>query len=83
MSVATPVFALENVQYEKKAVIAYVRVNRPKGLNALNRATIAELKAVPRDSHYSSDGGNWPGAGSERRAYVRHRFRRFGVYLES
>ena len=36
----------ENVLYEKKGAIAYVTLNRPKVLNALNKATIAELNEV-------------------------------------
>jgi enoyl-CoA hydratase/carnithine racemase len=36
----------ENLQYEKKGAIAYVTVNRPKVLNALNRATMQELRAA-------------------------------------
>jgi enoyl-CoA hydratase/carnithine racemase len=41
---------LENVLYEKKGPIAYVTLNRPKVLNALNKAIIAELKAAFEDS---------------------------------
>jgi len=37
---------LENVSYEKKDAIAYITVNRPKVLNALNAKTIRELRAV-------------------------------------
>jgi enoyl-CoA hydratase len=40
---------LENVLYEKKGSIAYVTFNRPKVLNALNKALIAELKAAFED----------------------------------
>jgi enoyl-CoA hydratase/carnithine racemase len=36
----------ENVLLEKKNAIAYVTVNRPKVLNALNATTIEELRAV-------------------------------------
>jgi enoyl-CoA hydratase/carnithine racemase len=35
--------SFENIQYEKKGAIAYVTVNRPKVLNALNTATMMEL----------------------------------------
>ena len=37
---------LQNVLYEKKGPIAYVTLNRPKVLNALNAKTIAELRSV-------------------------------------
>src|SRR5258706_3121007 len=43
MSTATAATPSENVLYEKKGAIAYVTINRPKVLNALNKATIAEL----------------------------------------
>ncbi len=46
MSSATATSTRENVLYEKKGAIAYVTLNRPKVLNALNKATIAELKEV-------------------------------------
>jgi enoyl-CoA hydratase len=36
----------ENLLVEKKDSIAYVTINRPKVLNALNAATIAELRTV-------------------------------------
>jgi enoyl-CoA hydratase len=36
----------ENILLEKKNAIAYVTVNRPKVLNALNGATIEELRAA-------------------------------------
>jgi enoyl-CoA hydratase/carnithine racemase len=38
--------ALETVLYEKKDAIAYVTVNRPKVLNALNRQTWTDLRAA-------------------------------------
>jgi enoyl-CoA hydratase len=41
--------ALANVQYEKKGPIAYVTVNRPKVLNALNTPTWTDLKAAFED----------------------------------
>jgi enoyl-CoA hydratase/carnithine racemase len=37
---------LENVLYEKKDAIAYVTVNRPKALNALNTPTWADLRTA-------------------------------------
>jgi enoyl-CoA hydratase len=41
---------LENVLYEKKGSIAYITISRPKVMNALNRATIAELKVAFEDA---------------------------------
>jgi enoyl-CoA hydratase len=41
---------LENLLYEKKAAIAYVTLNRPKVLNALNRQTWKELRTVFEDA---------------------------------
>jgi enoyl-CoA hydratase/carnithine racemase len=40
---------LENIILEKKNAIAYVTVNRPKVLNALNMATMEELRAAFHD----------------------------------
>src|SRR5579863_2567737 len=39
----------ENILFEKKSSIAYVTVNRPKVLNALNMATMEELRAAFHD----------------------------------
>ena len=39
-----------NVLYEKKGAIAYVKLNRAKVLNALNKATITELTEVFEDA---------------------------------
>ena len=41
---------LANVAYEKKGAIAYVRVNRPKVLNALNTPTWADLRTAFEDA---------------------------------
>jgi enoyl-CoA hydratase/carnithine racemase len=41
---------LENVLYEKKGAIAYVTVNRPKVLNALNTPTWADLRTAFEDA---------------------------------
>ncbi len=46
MSSTVATETLENVSYEKKDAIAYITVNRPKVLNALNAKTIRELWAV-------------------------------------
>src|SRR5271168_3546571 len=40
----------ENILYEKKNSIAYVTVNRPKVLNALNMATMEELRSAFTDA---------------------------------
>ena len=41
---------LENVLYEKKGAVAYVTVNRPKVLNALNTPTWADLRTAFEDA---------------------------------
>lgn len=48
LSRAAPTLA--NVLYEKRGAIAYVTVNRPKVLNALNSATWQELRAAFEDA---------------------------------
>lgn len=42
--------ALANLQYEKKGSIAYVTVNRPKVLNALNTPTWTDLRTAFEDA---------------------------------
>jgi enoyl-CoA hydratase/carnithine racemase len=42
--------ALANVRYEKKGSIAYVTINRPKVLNALNTPTWTDLRAAFEDA---------------------------------
>jgi len=39
----------ENILFEKKGAVAYVTVNRPKALNALNMATMEELRTAFTD----------------------------------
>ena len=46
MSSPTTGLTLENVLYEKKDSIAYVTLNRPKVLNALNKKTWADLRTA-------------------------------------
>jgi enoyl-CoA hydratase/carnithine racemase len=46
MSSLASALKLENVLYDKKGPIAYVTLNRPKVLNALNKATINELRSA-------------------------------------
>src|ERR1700689_541664 len=45
---------LENVIYDKRGLIAYVTLNRPKVMNALNKATINELRAAFEDARDDS-----------------------------
>jgi enoyl-CoA hydratase len=45
---------LENVLYEKKGAIAYVTLNRPKVLNALNRRTWEDLREAFDDAREDS-----------------------------
>ena len=47
---AAPALTFENVLYEKKAGIAYVTLNRPNVLNALNTPTWTELRAAFEDA---------------------------------
>jgi enoyl-CoA hydratase len=42
--------ALANVLYEKKGSVAYVAVNRPKVLNALNTPTWSDLREAFEDA---------------------------------
>jgi len=46
MSATTTEISLENVLYEKKGPIAYVTLNRPKVLNALNAKTWEDLRTA-------------------------------------
>jgi len=46
----SPALTLANVVYEKKGAFAYVTVNRPKVLNALNTATWADLRTAFEDA---------------------------------
>jgi enoyl-CoA hydratase/carnithine racemase len=54
MSSLASALKLENVVYDKKGPIAYVTVNRPKVLNALNKATIIELRVAFEDARDDS-----------------------------
>jgi len=46
MSATATDLSLENVLYEKKGAIAYVTLNRPKVLNALNGMTWRDLRTA-------------------------------------
>src|ERR1700744_3100983 len=54
MSSLASALKLENVVYDKKNPIAYVTLNRPKVLNALNKATINELREAFQDARDDS-----------------------------
>src|SRR5262249_56728922 len=49
-AVSATVLTLANVLYEKKGAIAYVTVNRPKLLNALNTQTWRDLRTAFEDA---------------------------------
>lgn len=67
MSSPASALKLENVLYEKKGPIAYVTINRPRVLNALNAKTISELRSVFEDARDDSDvrGVVFTGAGDK------------------
>jgi enoyl-CoA hydratase/carnithine racemase len=50
MAVETAGLALANVLYEKRGAVAYVTVNRPKVLNALNTPTWSDLRKAFEDA---------------------------------
>ena len=54
MSSLASALKFENVIYDKKGSIAHVTLNRPKVLNALNKTTINELRAVFEDARDDS-----------------------------
>ena len=54
MSTPAAALTLENVLYEKKGAIAYVALNRPKVLNALNRRTWEDLQTAFEDARKDS-----------------------------
>lgn len=54
MSTPAEALILENLLYEKKGAIAYVTLNRPKVLNALNRRTWEDLQTAFEDARKDS-----------------------------
>jgi enoyl-CoA hydratase len=67
MSSPASALKLENVLYEKKGPIAFVTINRPKFLNALNAKTISELRSAFEDARDNSEvrGVIFTGAGDK------------------
>ena len=67
MSSPGAALTLENVLYEKKGAIAYVTLNRPKVLNALNQRTWQDLRAAFEDARDDADvrGAILTGAGDK------------------
>jgi enoyl-CoA hydratase len=59
--------SLETVIYEKKGAIAYVTLNRPKVLNALNKKAVGELRVAFEDARDDSEvrGVIFTGAGDK------------------
>jgi enoyl-CoA hydratase/carnithine racemase len=55
MSSPVTALTLKNVLYEKKGPIAYVTLNRPKVLNALNQQTWEDLRAAFEDAREDAE----------------------------
>src|SRR3954469_11981867 len=55
MNSSSAALTLENLLYEKKGAIAYVTLNRPKVLNALNQRTWEDLRAAFTDARDDPD----------------------------
>src|ERR1044072_5010049 len=72
MKMSTPAAALnsENVLYEKKNSIAYVTLNRPKVLNALNNATWHDLRAAFEDARDDETVRGIIGTGAGDKAFI-------------
>jgi enoyl-CoA hydratase len=49
--------SFNNLIYEKRSRVAYVTVNRPKALNALNQATLAEIREAMDAARTDTDVG--------------------------
>jgi enoyl-CoA hydratase/carnithine racemase len=61
---------LENLLYEKKGAIAYVTLNRPRVLNALNRATWNDLRTAFEDTRDDPEIGGVILTGAGDRAFI-------------
>ena len=62
--------SLETVLYEKKGGIAYVTLNRPKVLNALNRRALADLSAAFEDARDDAEVSGAIITGSGDKAFI-------------
>src|ERR1700692_2635483 len=62
-----PGLSFETVLYEKKTGIAYITLNRPKVLNALNKRAVADLRTAFEDARDDSEirGVIFTGAGDK------------------
>jgi enoyl-CoA hydratase len=60
----------ENIIYEIRDRIAYITVNRPKVLNALNDKTMEELKHAFLDVRHNNDAGGVIFTGSGEKAFI-------------
>jgi enoyl-CoA hydratase len=60
----------ENLVYEKKSSIAYLTINRPKALNALNALTLQEIAAALEDAHSDPEVAGLIVTGTGERAFV-------------
>lgn len=61
---------LQHVLYEVRERVAYVTVNRPKVLNALNDATMEELKHIFLDARHRQDVGAVILTGAGEKAFI-------------
>jgi len=70
MGTAPATLTLENLLYEKKDGIAYVTLNRPKVLNALNQATWNDLRVAFEDARDDSSVRGVILTGSGEKAFI-------------
>ena len=62
--------SLETVQYEKKGAIAYITLNRPKVLNALNKRAVADLQTAFEEARDDSEIGGVIFTGAGDKAFI-------------
>src|ERR1700685_3635256 len=70
MSSLASALTLQNVVYDKKGPIAYVTLNRPKVMNALNKVTINELRMAFEDARDDYDIGGVILTGAGEKAFA-------------